>query len=69
MGIYITNQSFLYTAKKEKPVFNKVLQPGEIILVNEHQFFHFTTPIKPQNPELGSRDVFVINYPSLISDF
>jgi hypothetical protein len=45
------------------------LQPGEIILVNEHQFFHFTTPIKPQNPELGSRDVFVINYPSLISDF
>ncbi len=59
----------LYAAKKEKPVFNKVLQPGEIILVNEHQFFHFTTPIKPQNPGLGTRDVFVINYPSLISDF
>ncbi len=62
-------ETHLYTAKKEKPVFNKVLQPGEIILVNEHQFLHFTTPIKPQNPGLGSRDVFVINSPSLISNF
>ncbi|MBD2269133.1 2OG-Fe dioxygenase family protein [Anabaena sp. FACHB-1391] len=62
-------ETHLYAAKKEKPVFNKVLQPGEIILVNEHQFFHFTTPIRPQNPGLGTRDVFVINYPSLISDF
>ena len=61
-------ETHLYTAKKEKPVFNKVLQPGEIVLVNENQFFHFTTPIKPQNPGLGTRDVFVINYPSLISD-
>ncbi|MBE9257140.1 MULTISPECIES: 2OG-Fe dioxygenase family protein [Dolichospermum] len=62
-------ETHLYAAKKEKPVFNKVLQPGEIILVNEDQFFHFTTPIKPQVLGLGSRDVFVINYPSIMSDF
>ncbi|MDD1421566.1 2OG-Fe dioxygenase family protein [Dolichospermum sp. ST_sed1] len=62
-------ETHLYSAKKEKPVFNKVLQPGEIILVNEHQFLHFTTPIKPEIPGFGSRDVFVINSPSLMSDF
>ncbi|MDP5017495.1 hypothetical protein FJR11_09510 [Anabaena sp. UHCC 0187] len=61
-------ETHLYNAKKEKPVFNKVLQPGEIILVNDHEFFHFTTPIKPQNPGIGSRDVFVITSPSLITD-
>jgi hypothetical protein len=61
-------ETHLYTAKKEKPVFNKVLKPGEIILVNDHEFFHFTTPIKPENPGVGTRDVFVITSPSLITD-
>ncbi|MTJ09537.1 2OG-Fe dioxygenase family protein [Anabaena sp. UHCC 0204] len=61
-------ETHLYNAKKTKPVFNKILQPGEIILVNDHDFFHFTTPIKPQNSGVGTRDVFVITSPSLISD-
>ncbi|MFN7853685.1 MAG: 2OG-Fe dioxygenase family protein, partial [Dolichospermum sp.] len=62
-------ETHLYAAKKEKPVFNKVLQPGEIILVNDREFFHFATPIKPQNSGIGNMDVFVITSPSLISDF
>ena len=62
-------ETHLYNAKKEKPVFNKVLQPGEIILVNDREFFHFATPIKPQNSGIGNMDVFVITSPSLISDF
>ncbi len=61
-------QTHLYTAKKEKPVFNKILQPGELLLVNDHDFFHFTTPIKPVTAEQGTRDVFVLTSPSLISD-
>jgi hypothetical protein len=61
-------ETHLYTAKKEKPVFNKVLQPGELLLVNDHEFFHFTTPIKPENLAPGTRDVFVLTSPSLISD-
>ncbi|MBN3959023.1 2OG-Fe dioxygenase family protein [Nostoc sp. NMS8] len=58
----------LYTAKREKPVFSKVLNPGELLLVNDHDFFHFTTPIKPQIDAQGSRDVFVLTSPSLLSE-
>jgi len=59
-------ETHLYTGKKEKPVFNKILQPGELLLVNDHEFFHFTTPIKPENSSVGNRDVFVFTSPSLI---
>jgi hypothetical protein len=61
-------ETHLYTAKKEKPVFSKILNPGELLLVNDHEFFHFTTPIKPQNNVQGSRDVFVLTSPSLLSE-
>ncbi|MEA5576435.1 2OG-Fe dioxygenase family protein [Anabaena sp. UHCC 0451] len=61
-------ETHLYTAKKEKPVFNKILQPGELVVVNDHDFFHFTTPIKPENLAPGTRDVFVLTCPSLISE-
>jgi hypothetical protein len=61
-------ETHLYTAKKEKPVFSKVLKPGELLLVNDHDFFHFTTPIKPQTDGLGIRDVFVLTSPSLLTE-
>ncbi|MBE9006953.1 2OG-Fe dioxygenase family protein [Fortiea sp. LEGE XX443] len=61
-------ETHLYTAKKEKPVFSKVLNSGEILLVNDHEFFHFTTPIKPQTDGLGIRDVFVLTSPSLLTE-
>ncbi|MBD2445590.1 2OG-Fe dioxygenase family protein [Nostoc sp. FACHB-152] len=61
-------ETHLYTAKKEKPVFSKVLNPGELLLVNDHEFFHFTTPIKPQNEGVGIRDVFVLTSPSLLTE-
>ena len=56
----------LYTAKKEKPVFSKVLNPGDLLLVNDREFYHFTTPIKPESNEVGTRDVFVLTSPSLL---
>ncbi|BAY61823.1 hypothetical protein NIES22_18900 [Calothrix brevissima NIES-22] len=59
-------ETHLYTGKKEKPIFGKVLHPGELLLVNDHEFFHFTTPIKPENDALGTRDVFVLTSPSLL---
>ncbi|BBD67442.1 hypothetical protein NIES4072_52630 [Nostoc commune NIES-4072] len=60
-------EAHLYTAKKEKPVFSKVLNPGELLLVNDHEFFHFGNPIKPQTDAQGSLDVFVLTSPSLLS--
>lgn len=61
-------ETHLYTEKKEKPVFSKVLNSGELLLVNDHEFLHFTTPIKPIAECKGTRDVFVLTSPSLISD-
>jgi hypothetical protein len=60
-------ETHLYTAKKEKPVFKKVLHPGELLLVNDNEFYHFTTPIKPASDGIGTRDVFVLTCPSLLS--
>lgn len=61
-------ETHLYTAKKEKPVFSKVLNPGEMLLINDHEFFHFTSPIKPTSDHEGIRDVFVFTSPSLLSN-
>ncbi|MGH1397391.1 MAG: 2OG-Fe dioxygenase family protein [Trichormus sp.] len=75
IGIFSVNreniqggETHLYTAKKEKPVLSKILYPGELLLVNDHDFFHFTTPIKPQTEAQGIRDVFVLTSPSLLTD-
>ncbi|MEH2302080.1 MAG: 2OG-Fe dioxygenase family protein [Nostoc sp.] len=75
IGIFSVNrdnieggETHLYTAKKEKPVFSKVLNPGELLLVNDHDFFHFANPIKPQTNAQGSWDVFVLTSPSLLSE-
>ena len=59
----------LYVARKEKPIFKKILNPGELLLVNDREFFHFTSPIKPVFHGEGTRDVFVLTSPSLIQDF
>lgn len=64
----VGGETQLYLAKKDKPVFNKVLHPGELLLVNDHEFFHFTTPIKPEFEGVGTRDVFVLTSPSLLCD-
>ena len=61
-------ETHLYVTRKEKPVFRKILNPGELLLVNDHEFLHFTTSIQPITAQAGSRDVFVITSPSLISD-
>ncbi|MBW4681141.1 MAG: 2OG-Fe dioxygenase family protein [Microcoleus vaginatus WJT46-NPBG5] len=61
-------ETHLYKAKKEKPLFNKILNPGELLLVNDNEFFHFTTPIKPIADGEGTRDVFVLTAPSLFTE-
>ena len=59
-------ETHLYLNKKEKPVFKKVLNPGELLLLNDRDYLHFTTPVKPIADGQGKRDVFVLTSPSLI---
>ena len=57
-------ETHLYPVEQqESPVFSKVLNPGELLVFNDHQFFHFTTPIAPEGNAMGTRDVFVFTCP------
>ena len=71
IGIFCVNrdgviggETHLYPKKDGNPVFTKVLNPGELLIVNDRQFLHFTTPIQAQATE-GVRDVFVFTCPGL----
>lgn len=58
-------ETHLYQKKDRGPVFAKVLSPGEFLIVNDRQFFHFTTPIQAEGAEPGVRDVFVLTCPGM----
>jgi hypothetical protein len=62
-------ETHLYTSRTEEPVFNKMLYPGELVLVNDRKFFHYTTPVRPASEGNGTRDVFVLSCPSMMMDY
>lgn len=55
----------LYKSKEEAPIFTKILNPGELLVFNDKQFFHFTSILNALAAELGVRDVFVLTCPGL----
>ena len=60
-------ETYLYKSKNGDPVFTKILNPGELLVFNDHQFFHFTSIIKTLSSEKkGIRDVFVLTCPGLL---
>ncbi|QIZ72878.1 2OG-Fe dioxygenase family protein [Oxynema aestuarii] len=61
--------TLLYLDPYETPVFKKVLYPGELLVVNDRQFRHFTTAIEPLMADRAIVDLFVLTSPSLLSDF
>jgi hypothetical protein len=60
-------ETHLYQEKNAKPVFSKVLNPGELLVFDDHQFFHYTSPVRATTAAQGVRDVFVLTCPGLIS--
>jgi hypothetical protein len=62
-------ETHLYRSKNQtpdrNPAFTKILEPGELLVVDDRQFFHFTTPVKAQSLQGGFRDVFVFTCPGL----
>ena len=57
----------LSVVKGADPILRKVLNPGELLVFNDHQFFHYTTPILPVGDN-GYRDVFVLTCPDIPFD-
>ena len=52
-------ETHLYRTKDQPPVFNKVLQPGEFVMVNDRSHYHYTNAVAPTGDGEGVRDVFV----------
>ncbi|MEC4816037.1 MAG: 2OG-Fe dioxygenase family protein [Scytonema sp. PMC 1069.18] len=72
IGIFSVNreriegaETHLYKSKKERPIFRKVLNPGEILVFSDREFFHFTSTISAISEQEGVRDVFVLTCPGL----
>jgi hypothetical protein len=55
----------LYPTKEATPIFTKCLNPGELMVFNDKQFFHFTSNVNAIGAEPGIRDVFVLTCPGL----
>ena len=73
VGIFCVNRDHieggttsLYRSKNDSPVFSKILHPGEFLVLNDHQFFHYTSPITAGTSQPGVRDVFVLTCPGLL---
>jgi len=59
-------ETYLYKSQQDrKPVLEKVLNPGELLVFDDRQFLHFTSPIQANVDEGGTRDVFVFTSPGL----
>jgi hypothetical protein len=62
-------ETFVYNDKQgDSTVFHKVLNPGEMVLLNDRKFYHYTSSIRPARAGTGRRDVFVLTYPSLMGE-
>ena len=74
VGIFCVNrerieggETHLYKSKDGDPIFTKILNPGELLVFNDHQFFHFTSTVRAMSSqEKGIRDVFVLTCPGLL---
>lgn len=60
-------ETHLYKSKKDSPVLNKILNPGEMLVFGDGEFFHFTSVIHAISKIGGVRDVFVLTCPGLSS--
>ncbi len=52
-------ETHLYRAKDQPPIFDKVLVPGEFVMVNDRELFHYASAVAPTGDGQGVRDVFV----------
>ncbi len=50
----------LHQTKDSQPFFEKILNPGDFLIFNDEQLFHFTSPIRPASDKLGFRDVLIL---------
>ena len=53
--------------KGVRVVFDHVLQPGELLILDDRTYWHYATPIQPIDTNTQSfRDIFIISMPKVI---
>jgi hypothetical protein len=55
----------LFFSPEKSPCFQSKISPGELLIINDRQLLHYTSPINPMFSKQGLRDVFVLTFPSL----
>jgi hypothetical protein len=72
VGIFCVNrkdiaggETLLYKSKQDNPIFTKILNPSDLLVFSDHEFFHFTSTVTPTSSDVGVRDVFVFTCPGL----
>ena len=60
-------ETYLYQSKDSQPAVTKILNPGELLVVSDRQYFHYTSPIRAISSDKGIRDVFVFTCPGLVT--
>ncbi len=67
VGIFCINrdgvsggETHLYREKDQPPIFDKILQPGEFVMVNDRTLYHYASAVAPTGEKAGVRDVFVL---------
>ncbi len=73
VGIFCVNReniaggiTKLSQSKDGSPVLEKILNPGELLVFSDRQFWHYTSPVTAQSAGTGVRDVFVLTCPGLL---
>ena len=73
VGIFCVNRenitggiTTLSQSKNGSPVLEKILNPGELLVFTDRQFWHYTSPITAKSAGTGVRDVFVLTCPGLL---
>ncbi|MBW4697479.1 MAG: 2OG-Fe dioxygenase family protein [Aphanocapsa lilacina HA4352-LM1] len=66
IGIYVVGvdnlqggETLLYRERHGKPILRWTLDPGELLVINDRELFHYTSPVRVQQPGRGVRDAFV----------
>ncbi len=47
---------------REEILFNRVMAPGESLLINDREMMHYVSPITPRLPGFAYRDVIVLTF-------
>lgn len=62
-------ETYIYTNKQgDSSIFNKILDPGDLVMLNDRKFYHYTSAVQPASIGNGSRDVFILTHPSLMAE-